>query len=592
MLQPPVRYRRAHPVAARPVAQSRSMTIVNTTSGVLFRLPAHQRWLAGAIASAALNCTAVSDFDVHECSVDSECETLTGPVRRCENERCVVGCTDNHQCAALDPRFPICPEVGAECVDLLTEHGECYVSSGYSDETMGSATGKDLLLLGAFAPTIRSSTWLTLQLAANEINARGGLPVASGPPRPVLLVACDDQSAHLPVALEHLVRRLGVRALLVSLEQNMLQAALDLPATRGGSLLLAPTGSAAPSAPAESELFWSLGAPGVLAAPLYPDVIRRLADAAVARGALLADLKIVSLSSAAAEDDALAEAVQPQIRLGTVGVFELIREGRFERLRLDDDSSEARSQTMRHLAAVAPDIILVFAGGSFTRPRGAPRVSALQLLEASDGAASQWRPTYVLGPRNAGDPLLSQLARGGSGFGARALGITVERRPDPSLAVPLAARFAAAFPKAADSGPWGVSPAVYDAFYYLAYALAAAPRSELGSGATDVLAGLQQVTQPSSPRVDVGPGAAGLELALEMLGQHLPFDVYGSSGPADFGRDHTRTDMPRLYCIGADGELQNLDVPLSASGQLVLGALASVSATSACLQEVLGVPPD
>jgi hypothetical protein len=408
----------------------------------------------------------------------------------------------------------------------------------------------------------------------------------------VLLVACDDQSAHLPVALEHLVHRLGVRALLASLEQDVLQAALDLPATRGGSLLLAPSGSAAPSAPAESALFWSLGAPSVLAAPLYPDVIRRVVDAAVARGAVLDDLKLVSLSSAAAEDDALAEAVQDQLQLGNAGVDELIREGRFKRVRLDDDSSEDRAQTMQNLAAYAPDIILVFAGGSFAAPRGVPRVSVLQLLEARDAATPQWRPTYVLGPRNAGDPLLSQLARGGSGFGARALGITVERRPDPSLAAPLAARFGAAFPQAIESGQWGASPAVYDAFYYLAYALAAAPRPELGPGAADVLAGLQQVTQSSGPRVDVGPGAAGLERALEMLGQQLPFDVYGSTGPADFGRDHTRTDMPRLYCIGADGEAQPLDMPLSASGQLDLSALANASRALACLQEVFGAVPD
>lgn len=551
-----------------------------------------QRWVAAVVLSCqAASCTLISDLEVHECNTNTECETLTGTVQHCENSRCVEGCANNHQCAEFDPRSPICPEPGAECVEFTTETGECYASAGYTDATMGSETGKDLLLMGAFAPTIHSSEWLTLQLAVDEINAAGGLPTAGDTTQSIVLVICDDQLQHLPTALPHLVQRLGVRALLTSLAQNELQAALDLPATREQSLLVSPSGSPLTSDGQPAALLWSLGASGGAAAPAYPALIQRLADAAVMRGARLEDLKILSLSSAAAEDVALEDAVASQINLGGANALGLSREDRFRRIHLSDDSVADRADALAKVIEYSPDIVLLFAGGTFAVPLGARRAAVLQQLEVAAGTTPSWQPTYVLGPGSAEDPAVRVLARDNPGFGARAIGITLERRPDPSVVGALEARFDAAFPQAAAADKWSALPNVYAAFYYLAYALAAAPRSTLAPRAEDVLEGLERVTDETGTRVDVGPGSAGLDEAIELLGEHLPFDLYGSSGPARFDPDHGRKDVPQLYCVDAQGDVQRIAATFSASYDLELPESPGVPATFACGGEALGATP-
>src|ERR1043166_9153831 len=98
-------------------------------------------WLAHALCAAALtNCTLLSDFDVNECSTSADCDVLTEGIRRCEAGRCVSGCGDNAHCVSVDPRFPLCPRVGAACVALADAAQECSVASGYDPRELGPLT--------------------------------------------------------------------------------------------------------------------------------------------------------------------------------------------------------------------------------------------------------------------------------------------------------------------------------------------------------------------------------------------------------------------------------------------------------------------
>src|SRR3954471_21888703 len=99
--------------------------------------------------TTSMHCTLTSDFGVHECESHADCDTLDGTVRRCEHSECVIGCADNRQCAAIDPRYPICPSFAAQCAAIASDGGACFASSGYSDAEMGTLQGNAMLVLGA-----------------------------------------------------------------------------------------------------------------------------------------------------------------------------------------------------------------------------------------------------------------------------------------------------------------------------------------------------------------------------------------------------------------------------------------------------------
>jgi len=426
---------------------------------------------------------------------------------------------------------------------------------------MGALTGQELLLIGAFAPQIESSTWLTLQLAAEEINGQGGLPTGSGAGRPLIVVACEDRIRGIETSMLHL-DRLGVRGILASLEELPLQAAFSLPATRRSSLLLTPNGSALAASEAAAPLLWSLGTPTNDAAPSYPQLIQLAEQTAVGRGANPELLRVASLVSAAAEDDALERSVRPLLELGGKGADQLIREDRLRIVPLSDDSSDERAQALASLAQYAPDIILVFLGGSFDAPKGMLRSNVLRSLEEIVSSSASWRPLYILGPRNLRDPLLRWLARSSASFRARAAGATADPISDSILMTSLASRFELAFPESTSVGAeLGVEPGTYDAFYYLAYALAAAPRGGTDLAAQDVLAGLEYVTDDEGERVDVGPGPDGLEKATALLSAQISFDTYGATGSAASSGGDVRTADPRVYCFGEAGDVESPSSP-------------------------------
>lgn len=506
------------------------------------------------IALAFSGCTAISDFSVHDCNVDADCDTLNGGIQRCERGQCIAGCTNNRHCSLVDPRFPICSAVGAQCVDLTSDDGACYASSGYVDQTMGELTGAQLALVGAFAPALKSSNWLSMQLAADEINADGGLPLGTGPNRPLVLLACDDRVESIEPAMKHLVNQLGARALLGTLEEESLSAALSVGATRNSAIFLTPSSVDATASAEDVDAVWALGTRTTELAGFYPDVVQLVARVADARRTDLHSLRLLSVIDQAQEDDTLAEAVLPSLVLDGSGTAELLREDRSRTLRLSDDSPTDRAQKLADAAAFAPDIVLLFVGGTFASPRGKPRTTIVQDMENLSAASNGWRPLYVLGARNLEDSFLRELALHNDDYRRRVVGVTVARAADPQLAQPLQARFAAAFPQAESSSGLGVTSSVYDALYFLAYALAAAPRDDGPLSTQDVRTGLQDVMMAGADRVDVGPGPDGLDKARVASRARTPFDTYGTNGPAG-------SVDPHLYCFNTHGDVEHVSPP-------------------------------
>ena len=523
--------------------------------------PPRSRSMRAAMSLAACHlvlaaCTALSDFEVHECTSDADCESLTGPLMRCEQSVCREGCSNDSHCSSFDPGTPLCPSPGAACLAPVSDGGECFLTSGYDEALMGSSTGEEMLLVGAFAPSFRTSTWLALQLAADEIASQGGLPTAASGQRPLWLFLCDDRVESMDGALDYLVNRVGVRALLASLEDRALAAALALPSTAGRALFLEPDGTELSSTGERAAELWSLGPRQANAAEPFHAAIARAAAGVVAAGVPAQEVAIATVVSSASEDEALALSVTRDLALGGTGVADLMRQDRFRSFSLPEDPLQ-RVETLAMLRSFAPDVVVWFAGGHFEGTPPVERIAALAELEADPGQA--WHPIHLLGPRNRQSTVLRGVATLSPAFRTRSLGVGVGASADPRAQSALVGRLQDAFPNAqGDRAAFDGVGTTYDAVYILAYALAASHRDGAPLEVDALRGGLLRVTDPMSEPVGVGPGPTGLGKAMERLAAGLPFNTHGTLGAATFDGEQRAAGNVAFYCWNEGGNLLNV----------------------------------
>jgi hypothetical protein len=474
---------------------------------------------------------------------------------------------------------------GADCVDLTSEGSECPASTGYVDATMGNLTAEDMLIIGAFVPAPETSAWLTLDLAVRELRQNGGLPVGGGVNRPVVAVACDGMA--IDTAMSHLVDHLSVKGVVTSLDETQLSSALTLPSTRGATAMISTHGADFALASDGGEWLWSLGAPALSTASVYPGLVRAIEQGPMIRRTGGRLLRMVSLVSSAKEDEALADAATAMITLQGTTLSQLRREDRFRRYLLPDDLLEERVAALSEVVSYAPDIVLLFAGGNFADPLGEERASVVRSLEEAAAASLEWRPIYVAGPRNTDDSTLKVLSQESTSFRDRLLGLTSARSPEPELASAFAARFAASYPHAAGSSSHAPSPRVYDALYYMAYGLAAAPRAVAPFGVEDVRLGLLRVAQAEAEAVLSGPGPEGVERATQLLARNQPFNLLGITGPLAIGPSRAREPSVGAYCFGASYDQVGLKMQLLPDSEVSFEASTTSTVRRQCAGEAM-----
>jgi hypothetical protein len=525
-------------------------------------------------------CSLVSDFNVHQCASNADCRALTGDALRCEESRCVAGCQSNSECVALDPRRPICPYSGGTCASLTS--GEvCPISSAYDDASMGPLTGADLMLIGGFAPSFRSPTWLSAQLAIDELNAArvSGTEKA----RPAIMILCDDSPDASRDAMDHLVLDLGAHAVLATQSNESVQRALTHAPTAGQAVFLVP-GSLPLGANAEvatGSLPWYLGGNQSDVARAFPALTRLLLPAV---GAAAGELpRLASIVGPDSEDKLLAGALESSLEVQGLDFQELRRRGTYIRADLQEPpgADDLRSQLSDIVTGEGPQLVWVFLGPRLAEP-------ALTTLEQELSTSGAAEPFYVLGPRSHHDPALRSFTTRSASFADRAMGIDALRSSDPNVLEPLQARYSTAFPEAIPAGgaSYELAPTVYDAMYYLAYALShassAASVPGASASATAIADGLRAVTQPSGSPVTVGPD--GLDVALPLLSRGEPLNVIGTTGAADFESQlQIRSAPAALFCWQSDGALRELGKVVSSGADFeVVGA--------ACARSLLDAP--
>ncbi|HWO12011.1 MAG TPA: hypothetical protein VNN80_21100 [Polyangiaceae bacterium] len=495
--------------------------------------------------AACLGCTALSDFDVHQCTVDADCDVHDG-VRRCEVSQCVAGCSSNDHCASLDPRTPLCQYPGGRCVAAAAPDAACYMHTPYDEAAAGGLTMEDLLVVGAFAPTFRSPLWLTLELGARELNASLVDELTDAPP--LLVVLCDPDVA--AEAVVHLVNDLGARAIVASLEDAALRSA-TLASSAEAPLFLAPSGSTMSSVDLgdRAEHVRFLGGRYEDGASAYVSALQAAADASLARGTLKQDLKVASVIGGAAEDRILARAVRERLRVDGLDADALLGQGRYQTFELREASADERAAQLTELVSYAPHLVLFFAGGTIPDANATPRASIVHTLESNIGPT--WQPSYVFGPRNLDDATLRRLAVASPSFRARAIGVDVSAPLDPMIASEVDAAFRATFPAAVTSDVnLKVSYDAYDALYYFVHASMASEGAP--SSAAELLVGLDRITRPGAEVVPVG--ASGSRRVFDLLEGGAALDLHGTRGSLAFDTLTRSGGQPRLYCWLDSGE--------------------------------------
>lgn len=507
------------------------------------------RCWVGVWALGSSACLLLTDADPEQCRVDSDCGPLPGRLTRiCEDRRCRPGCASNEQCAVFGDDYA-CPARGRDCQSLLSEAGECF--SAHRDRAASSAlTLEEVAVIGSFA-TQRSDSLpeRLLQLATEELNATGGVPGAQGP-LPVWVVVCQDGLDTLPGAMSHLIDDLGVRALLASLDPRVLREAFERQAADVDAFFLSPF-NAWGTVQRSERLWYLLGGASDLF-PAYQGVLDSVA-AEVVDGTGAEPRVAALVADDELPDVQLAEAILGSAELGGVPLAAL-PDARFARFSLPNDETQ-RQASLRALVAQRPHVILAFASRLHAGSDPVAREQAVAEIEAL-WPPGELRPFYVLSPRNYRSEALAALVSVSPDWSERIVGINFESGVDDGLADALEQRFSARFRE----GDGNLIPSLYDGIYYLSYALSAV--------ATDAAPSLGEAFRRLSadaPRVDVGPGPGGIDLAFALLRERRAFALHGVGGPPLFDPDaHFRPGGSQVYCLrSGDTGVEWRSVPLA-----------------------------
>ncbi len=503
----------------------------------------------GGILGAAMawGCTLVSDFEIQQCVEDDDCQpSRDAPVRICEAQRCVAGCADNGQCdkelSGGGAAYWMCPTRGAECVNLLSS--ECFGTLGPEPSSLGTLRGEDLALIGLFAAPVPGAqptpAELTYRLAISDLNEEGGLPGIMRPPRPVVGVICDDTRAATDAGIAHLVDRLGVRAVLAALEPEPLRAAVE--GQDPSVFFLSPFLDPGPVI-ARTDALWYLFDEQAAIAPAYVPLLARVQDRLarerqVAPEAVRMAL-VVSTESDADADRRLKLAVERELGGAMASQAELLLGRNAEEFGLGAESELGGA--VEAIIAYQPDVVLLFASGNFAS--GRERSAIVTEIERGWLTGAQ-RPLYVGAPANFDTRELTALGEDAD-FRRRFVGLNAYREFDG----PLARNLADAYESFENRDTrFAAAANLYDAVYYLAYALSAAYRPEIADQTNAVFHGFQSITDLSGERVEVGP--LGKDAAFEHLYDRKPFALHGVTGPPDFDPvTHHRPSGASGYCL-------------------------------------------
>ena len=339
--------------------------------------------------------------------------------------------------------------------------GTCESSSGGCERLLAEGAQRDAIAIGLLLPQppyperSRRTLKQAAVLAAEQLNARGGIPLGAARDAAQLqLVLCEDGSRLSAAA--RLLNEQRVRALLSAEPSDaVLELALRL-TIESGALVVSSVAQASSLADlVDDDLVFQLAPGDRQRAPLFSKLLEQLAQQLPA-----AELRVAIAGPAPSADAAVREALS-HARLGERSLSDALLNGNGVRLDGYRTLSEARSLVDRY-CELTPRLIVLLGGPESVSDLLAP----LEAYWPRDAA----RPHYLLGDA-AKHPELMKLVERAPELAARLHGVGAAA---PERAAGVLERFEQSygqrFPGERAPGPEAAH--TYDAVYTLALALA------------------------------------------------------------------------------------------------------------------------
>jgi hypothetical protein len=425
------------------------------------------------------------------------------------------GCATNADCVSQNgSQAARCRPSDSTCWSLQTE--DCPIAyAGAGAPGTARFSDPNAIFMGAMValdpqhPT-QSPNAYALELAVDEINSGGGLPDGPhGATQPIVLVVCQsDTSSDANVVkrgITHLGEDIQLQALVAELQPEDLREAFN---DEKGRQLFYMNAVAISSTMAPRDinkgLIWTL--------------LGRPQDYATAYALLLSDLekyvrqqrglqpsdsiKVAMVHTNDGFDDDLYQSTDPTLVFnGTSAENQPLDtthpNGKYLNLMIDVTQSNITSQiqsTAAQIAAFAPDIVVSAAGGPMLSSDGNG------VVEQIENAMPSPRPYYILSPYNAGTAALSAVQdqiraeiSSDPNVAGRFMGISAAAAPpdQAQLETDFALSFITRYPQSTADTPGQVDN-LYDAVYYLAYAMYAAP-TDPGMTGPGISVGMQRL---------------------------------------------------------------------------------------------------
>jgi len=460
-------------------------------------------------------------------------------------------CTKNQQCidqfspkqgtmgagGAADALVPaVCIKPEGRCEKLLSE--DC-------DSVTGDYANDRAIILGSLFSTkgTQAATNLPRQqaaaLAIEQINAIGGVPpdAASTASRPLVLVSCDE-STNLVRAAGHLVKDLGVPAIV---GPNTSQDTLDVSTqvtVPGGTVVITPTAVASSiTSLSDKDLTWLMVPSDVQRAPLMVGQLNALESALKsARNLEAVKLGIIF------RNDALGVGTRTSLNdlvLNGKGLTDPVNLGNHVQIDGYAATDPDQQALVTKYVSFAPDII-VLAGT-------AEAVTKVMVpLEAQWTAPA--RPTYVVIDSTKVPELLTAVTNNddlrsrvrGTGITPGPTGKDTPAEAYNGFKIDYEVRYPGGTSTISGMGP------AHDAAYAIGLALAAT-RDQPVSGAS-IAAGLRKLAGGGSKLTTLG---TNLLAAFQKLGSSANITAVGSFGVLDWDTNGAvKGGTLEMWCIG------------------------------------------
>ena len=468
----------------------------------------------------------------------------------------VAECVANADCIDAHNGAPYICKSGA-CVSLTLETHCPFVIAGTDAEPTSYLTqaGKPIVI-GAYVPIDVAAPeqhpyTLNYRFALEEFMT-GTLGGPGSPHRPIVIVLCQSTQPDLKSSIGHLVNTLEVPGILATLPSTDLAAAFDeVTATGRKVFLLGPFEADSSLAAADDKgLMWHMLGPTTDLIPAYAPLLAAAEKYVRANQNVGTSIKVAVVNSDLSYSQDMAAALPSAVQINGSALSSSANKNNYQRLQV----SVANVATPDVSAVVnklgpkgSADIIISLGGSEFVN-------AILPQIQMARGTSSSDSPFYILSPSNTFAPQLSSLSYFApptmSYTNLLMAGVNYASVLDDSLYQSYLAAIQARFP-----GVAGLESRenLYDAAYYMFYALSAASFSSDPFDGADVAAGMKHLVQLGSNPVTVGPGATGENMFIKVLTfLKLGSDVEltGTLGPPDFNLvTGARRSQGSVWCV-------------------------------------------